>query len=75
MYFYMHERNRLPGIATAAAASFITARATGAAPSRVLLAQAAVHSYTVAFRVGAAILTAAHWPSRPCYDRPWLSWA
>jgi hypothetical protein len=44
--------------ATAAAASFITAHATSAAPSRVLVAQAAVHSYTVAFWVGAAILTA-----------------
>jgi hypothetical protein len=37
--------------ATAAAASFITAHATSAAPSPV-------HSYTVAFWVGAAILTA-----------------
>ena len=33
--------------------------ADGAAPSRVLAAQAAVHSYTVAFWVGAAIMTAA----------------
>jgi hypothetical protein len=37
----------------------ITANTTSAAPSRVLFAQAAVHSYTVAFWVGAAILTAA----------------
>jgi EmrB/QacA subfamily drug resistance transporter len=49
----------LNSIATAAAASFITAHATGAAPSRVVVAQAAVHSYTVAFWVGAAMLTAA----------------
>lgn len=49
----------LNSIATAAAASFITAHAAGAVPSRVLVAQAAVHSYTVAFWVGAAILTAA----------------
>jgi hypothetical protein len=49
----------LNSIATGAAASFITAHATGAAPSRVLVAQAAVHSYTVAFWAGAAILTAA----------------
>ncbi|HEY6313608.1 MAG TPA: MFS transporter [Streptosporangiaceae bacterium] len=49
----------LNSIATGAAASFITAHATGAAPSRVLLAQAAVHSYTIAFWAGAAILTAA----------------
>jgi hypothetical protein len=49
----------LNSIATAAAASFITAHAMGAAPSPVLVAQAAVHSYAVAFWVGAAILTAA----------------
>jgi EmrB/QacA subfamily drug resistance transporter len=49
----------LNSIATGAAASFITARAAGAAPSRVLVAQAAVHSYTVAFWVGAAILAVA----------------
>ena len=49
----------LNSIATGAAASFITARAAGAAPSRALLAQAAVHSYTVAFWAGAAIVTAA----------------
>jgi len=49
----------LNSVATGAAASFITAHATGAAPSRVLVAQAAVHSYTVAFWAGAAILTAA----------------
>jgi hypothetical protein len=48
----------LNSIATGTAASFITAHATGAAPSGVLVAQAAVHSY-VAFRVGAAIMTAA----------------
>jgi hypothetical protein len=63
IYFYKHERNRLPrprsSIATGAAASFITAHATGAAPSRVLAAQAAVHSYAVAFWAGAAILTVA----------------
>jgi sugar phosphate permease len=49
----------LNSIAAAAAASFITAHTAGAAPSPVLLAQAAVHSYTVAFWAGAAILTAA----------------
>jgi Major Facilitator Superfamily len=49
----------LNSIATAATASFITAHAAGAAPSPVLAAQAAVHSYTVAFWAGAAILTAA----------------
>jgi len=49
----------LNSIATAAAASFITVHAPGAAPSPVLAAQAAVHSYTVAFWAGAAILTAA----------------
>ena len=43
----------------AAAAGFITAHAAGAVPSRVLVAQAAVHSYTGAFWAGAAILTAA----------------
>ena len=46
-------------IATAAAASFITVHATDAAPSQALVAQAAVHSYTVAFWVGAAILAVA----------------
>ena len=49
----------LNSIATAATASFIIAHAAGAAPSRVLVAQAAVHSYTVAFWIGAAILTVA----------------
>ncbi len=49
----------LNSIAAGAAASFITAHATGAAPSQMLLAQAAVHSYTVAFWAGAAIMTAA----------------
>jgi MFS family permease len=49
----------LNSIATGAAASFITAHATGAPPSQVLVAQAAVHSYTVAFWAGAAILTVA----------------
>jgi EmrB/QacA subfamily drug resistance transporter len=49
----------LNSIATGTAASFITAHATDAAPSGVLVAQAAVHSYIVAFRVGAAIMTAA----------------
>ena len=46
-------------IATAAAASFITARAVGAAPSPALVAQAAVHSYAIAFWVGAAVMAAA----------------
>ena len=55
----------LNSIATGAAASFIAAHAAhaahaaGAAPSRILVAQAAVHSYAVAFWVGAAILTVA----------------
>jgi hypothetical protein len=49
----------LNSIATGAAASFITAHAAGAAPSPVLVAQAAVHSYTVAFWVGAAIMAVA----------------
>jgi len=49
----------LNSVATGAAASFITAHAAGAVPSRLLVAQAAVHSYTVAFWVGAAILTVA----------------
>jgi EmrB/QacA subfamily drug resistance transporter len=49
----------LNSIATAAAASFITVHATDAAPSQALVAQAAVHSYTVAFWVGAAILAVA----------------
>jgi MFS family permease len=49
----------LNSIAAGAAASFITAHASGTAPSRVLVAQAAAHSYTVAFWAGAAILTAA----------------
>jgi len=49
----------LNSIATAAAASFITGHTASVAPSGVLVAQAAVHSYTVAFWVGAAILTAA----------------
>jgi EmrB/QacA subfamily drug resistance transporter len=48
----------LNSIATAAAAGFITAHATGAAPSRVLVAQAAVHSYTVAFLTVAALAVA-----------------
>jgi len=46
-------------IATAAAASFITAHAAGAAPSSALVAQAAVHSYAIAFWVGAAVMAAA----------------
>jgi MFS family permease len=46
-------------IATAAAASFITAHAVGAAPSPALVAQAAVHSYAIAFWVGAAVMAAA----------------
>jgi EmrB/QacA subfamily drug resistance transporter len=46
-------------IATTAAASFITAHAAGAAPSPALVAQAAVHSYAVAFWVGAAVMAAA----------------
>jgi EmrB/QacA subfamily drug resistance transporter len=45
-------------IATSAAASFITTHATGR-PSALLSAQAAVHSYTVAFWVGAAIFVVA----------------
>ena len=49
----------LNSIATGAAASFITAHAMGSAPSPVLVAQAAVHSYTVAFWAGAAIMTVA----------------
>src|SRR5580700_4351884 len=49
----------LNSIATGAAASFITAHSTGATASQALAAQAAVHSYTVAFWVGAAILTVA----------------
>ena len=56
---YTAEAALLNSIASAAAASFITAHAAGAVPSRVLVAQAAVHSYTVAFWAGAAILTAA----------------
>jgi hypothetical protein len=55
----------LNSIATSAAASFITAHAIGAAPSPVLVAQAAVHSYTVAFWVGAAILAAAALAAAP----------
>jgi EmrB/QacA subfamily drug resistance transporter len=46
-------------IATGAAASFLTAHATAALPARALGAQAAVHSYTVAFWSGATILTIA----------------
>jgi EmrB/QacA subfamily drug resistance transporter len=49
----------LNSIAAGAAASFITAHATGTARSPVLLAQAAVHSYAVAFWAGAAIMAAA----------------
>jgi EmrB/QacA subfamily drug resistance transporter len=49
----------LNSIATAAAASFITGHAKAAAPSRVQVAEAAVHSYTTAFWVGAVILAAA----------------
>jgi EmrB/QacA subfamily drug resistance transporter len=41
-------------IATTAASSYVTAHASGA-PSRLLLAQASLHSYVVAFWVGAAI--------------------
>lgn len=48
----------LNSIATSAAASFIAAHATGA-PTRLLNAEAAVHSYIVAFWVGAAIFVAA----------------
>jgi EmrB/QacA subfamily drug resistance transporter len=46
-------------IATSAAATFIVAHATSAVPSRALLAQAAVHSYTVAFWICAGIFTVA----------------
>ena len=49
----------LNSIAAGAAASFITAHAAGTAPPQVLVAQAAAHSYTVAFWAGAAIMTAA----------------
>jgi sugar phosphate permease len=49
----------LNSIATSAAASFITAHVAGAAPTRLLIAQASVHSYTAGFWVGAAILAAA----------------
>jgi len=45
-------------IATTAVASYITAHA-GQGPIRLVAAQAAVHSYTVAFWVSAAIFTAA----------------
>lgn len=45
-------------IATSAAAGYVTAHAAGA-PSRLLLAQAAVHSYDVAFWVCAGIFAAA----------------
>jgi EmrB/QacA subfamily drug resistance transporter len=44
----------LNSIATSAAATFIAAHAT-ARPSSLLIAQASVHSYTVAFWVGAAV--------------------
>jgi len=46
-------------IATAAAASFMTAHTVGAAPAPGLVAQAAVHSYTVAFLVGALTMAGA----------------
>ena len=46
-------------IATTAAASYVAAHATGAVPSRLLLARAAVHSYDVAFWVCAGIFAAA----------------
>jgi EmrB/QacA subfamily drug resistance transporter len=45
-------------IATSAAASYVTAHAIGA-PTPALIAQASVHSYTVAFWVGAAVFAAA----------------
>jgi hypothetical protein len=48
----------LNSIATSAAAAFITAHAKGR-PSALVTAQAAVHSYTVAFWVGAAIFVVA----------------
>jgi hypothetical protein len=48
----------LNSIATSAAAVFITAHAKGR-PSALVTAQAAVHSYTVAFWVGAAIFVVA----------------
>jgi hypothetical protein len=46
-------------IATSAAAGYVAAHATGGAPSRLVLAQAAVHSYDVAFWVCAGIFAAA----------------
>jgi MFS transporter len=46
------------GIATSAAAGYVASHATGA-PTRLLLAQAAVHSYDVAFWVCAAIFAGA----------------
>jgi EmrB/QacA subfamily drug resistance transporter len=49
----------LNSIATSAAASFIAAHAVSSHPSPALVAQASVHSYTVAFWVGAAIFAAA----------------
>jgi sugar phosphate permease len=48
----------LNSIATSAAATFMTTHATGR-PSAALVAQASVHSYTVAFWVGAAIFAVA----------------
>jgi hypothetical protein len=48
----------LNSIATSAAASFIASHAVGR-PTSALVAQAAVHSYTVAFWVGAAVFVAA----------------
>jgi EmrB/QacA subfamily drug resistance transporter len=48
----------LNSIATGAAASFIASHAVGR-PTTTLVAQAAVHSYTVAFWVGAAVFVAA----------------
>ena len=48
----------LNSIATSAAATFIAAHASGR-PSSALMAQASVHSYVVAFWVGAAIFVVA----------------
>jgi len=46
-------------IATSAAAGFIATHAAGAAPTRSVIAQAAVHSYVVAFWICAAIFAVA----------------
>jgi EmrB/QacA subfamily drug resistance transporter len=48
----------LNSIATSAAASYIAANAVGR-PTQLVVAHAAVHSYTVAFWVGAAVFVAA----------------